>query len=97
MGNQHTSDEFGRGPSSGSATAGLDAPAIGAPGLIMVDALVEQQAGKNPPVESPPEVSVGRLALVLVAMFLIAVVGVAVAHFVFHVPLTFTPPWQGVG
>lgn len=90
---EHSSAEFGKSPSSGSATAGLDGPVIGAAGMIMVDGLVEEQSGPRPHTESPPSVSVGRLAFVLLAMFVIAVVGVIVAHFVFHVALTFTPPW----
>ena len=92
---KHTSDEFGRAPSSGSATAGLDGPVIGAPGMIRTDALVEDQAGPAPHTESPPPVSVGRLGLFLLLMFLLGAVGVSIAHFVFHVALTFTPntPW----
>jgi hypothetical protein len=89
---QHTSEEFGRAPSSGSATAGMDAPGIGAPGMIMVDALVEEQSGGRPSTEPPPQVTVGQLGFVWLAMFVIAVAGVTIAHFVFHVALTFTPP-----
>jgi len=64
---QHTADEFGRMPSSGSATAGVDGPTIGAPAAIMLDALVEHESGVTPP---PPPVSVRAFVLFFVGMFL---------------------------
>jgi hypothetical protein len=93
---EHTSAEFGQSPVSGSATAGLDGPVMGAAGMIMSDALTEDQSSLRPHTESPPPISVGRLALVLLAIFLVGVIGAAVAHFVFHIPLTFTAPapWE---
>jgi hypothetical protein len=93
---EHTSAEFGKSPSSGTATAGVDGPIMGAAGMIMVDALTEDQSGLRPHTEPPPPISVGRLGFVLLAIFLLGTIGAAAAHFVFHIALTFTPPspWQ---
>ena len=70
----HSAEEFGKAPSSGSTYAGLDSSMIGAPTSIMVDALVEQESGKTP---TPPPFTVRTAVIVLAVLF---VVGVIVAR-----------------
>ena len=83
----HTSDEFGKAPSSGSATAGLNGPIIGEAASIMVDALVEEESGKTP---SPPPISVGTSVLVFVVMFLLGLTIMALVLW-FHIPFMSHP------
>jgi hypothetical protein len=66
---EHHSDEFGQLTSHG--VKGLDAPMIGAPSSITLDALVERESGVTPP---PPPVSVKALVIFFIVMFVIGVV-----------------------
>ena len=67
----HSSDEFGRAPSSGDPYAGMDPPMIGAPSSIIIDGLVEEESGVTPP---PPPISVRAVVITLVVMFVIGVI-----------------------
>jgi len=62
---EHHSDEFGRVGSS--AVSGADAPTLGAPGMIIVDGMVEGESGVTPP---PPTITVTMVAVALGVMFL---------------------------
>jgi hypothetical protein len=67
----HHGDEFGHS-GSGSSTAGLDGPIIGAGASIAVDAMVERESGETPP---PPPVSVKTLVIGFVVMFVLGLIG----------------------
>lgn len=67
-GREHHSDEFGRVGSS--AVSGNDAPTLGAPGMIIVDGMVERESGVTPP---PPTITVTMVAVALGVMFLFGV------------------------
>lgn len=64
--------EFGKS-GSGSATAGMDGPTMGAAATILVDGIVERESGRTP---GPPPVRLKTVIIGLVAMFLLGV-GVA--------------------
>jgi len=49
----------------------MDAPTMGAPGMILVDGMVERESGATPP---PPTVTVGMLAAVIGGMFVFGAV-----------------------
>lgn len=66
---EHHSDEFGRVGSS--SITGADAPTLGAPGMIIVDGMVERESGATPP---PPTITVTMVAVALGVMFLLGVV-----------------------
>jgi len=66
---EHHSDEFGRVGSS--AVSGADAPTLGAPGMIIVDGMVEGESGVTPP---PPVITVTMVAVALGVMFLFGAV-----------------------
>jgi hypothetical protein len=67
---QHHGDEFGQA-GSGSSTAGLNGPIIGAGAAITVDGIVERESGATPP---PPPISIKALVIGFVVMFVIGVV-----------------------
>ena len=81
----HTGEEFGRSPSSGSSTVGLDGPVIGASSSIMLDALTERESGVTPP---PPPFPVRAVAIALVVMFALGVILLLFITRVLHSPLT---------
>lgn len=95
---RHTSNDFGKSPTSGGAMSGMDGPMIGASSSIMVDALAESESGATP---SPPPVSVKALAIAFIAMFLIGATGLAVivAHdrAVAPMPYSFSYGANGTG
>jgi hypothetical protein len=80
----HTGEEFGKSPSSGSSTAGLDGPVIGASSAIMLDALTERESGVTPP---PPPVSVRAIAITLVVMLALGIILLLFITRVLHSPL----------
>lgn len=61
-------------PGSGSATVGLDGPALGTPAMITLDGIVERESGKTP---GPPPVSLRAVVIGLVVMFIVGVIGSA--------------------
>lgn len=67
----HHGDEFGHS-GSGSSTAGVDGPMIGAGALITLDGITERESGVTPP---PPPVSVKALIIGFSVMFIAGVVG----------------------
>lgn len=66
---QHSADEFSRTTGSTSIT-GLDAPTIGAAGMILVDGITEDELGATPP---PPPISVRQIAVAVGVLFVIGV------------------------
>jgi hypothetical protein len=81
----HHSDEFGK-TGSGSSTAGLDGPVLGAPGMIIVDGITEAESGNmpaRPPAPSPA--STTTIAIVLGVCLLIAAALVALLLITTHV------------
>lgn len=70
---EHSANEFGR---ADNATRGVNAPSIGAPTTIVVDALVERESGHTP---SPWSMSVVQIVVAVAVIFLIGLVLLAVA------------------
>ena len=75
----HSGDEFGK-PASG-ALSGMDAPMIGAPSLIAVDALAEHEPGARPVTERPPAITLRMVAIALAAMFVLGLGAYALTMF----------------
>lgn len=76
---RHSSEEFGKSTGAGSPFAGLDGPMIGAPSSIIVDGIAERESGKTP---GPPPFTLRTAIIVLVAMFVLGLIGAAlIVHF----------------